>query len=202
MASNKNKKPAPGRESRPYQLKERARKMEETRRRITEAVVELHRTVGPARTTVSEIAERAGVRRMTVYNHFATDLELIDACSSHFVAENPPPDPAPWAAVADPGERLAAALAALYPYYRRHAGMLGNVLRDAAIVPALDEINHRKWWPYIDTVVDVLAGDETGVARRAAVRLAVDFSTWQTLAAAGLDDTAAARLMSGMVAAA
>jgi AcrR family transcriptional regulator len=201
MASNKNKPPERDKESRPYQLKERARKMEETRRRITEAVVELHRTVGPARTTVSEIAERAGVRRMTVYNHFATDVELIDACSSHFIAENPPPDPTAWAAVADPGERLAAALAALYPYYRANAGMLGNVLRDAAIVPALDEINHRKWWPYIEAIVDVLEGDETRVDRRAAVRLAVDFCAWQTLSAAGLDDTAAARLMAGMVAA-
>jgi AcrR family transcriptional regulator len=205
MASNKNNEAREDKEKRSYELKERARKMEETRRRITEATVELHRTVGPARTTVSEIAKRAGVRRMTVYNHFPGELELIDACSSHWVTENPPPDPAPWAEIADPGARLAAALEALYPYYRKNADMLGNVLRDAAIVPALDQINHQKWWPYIDAVVDVLMGAEQAgtvpaSARRAAVRLAVDFCTWQTLAASDLDDGAVATLVSNMVA--
>jgi AcrR family transcriptional regulator len=205
MASNKNNKAREDKEKRSYELKERARKMEETRRRITEATVELHRTVGPARTTVSEIAKRAGVRRMTVYNHFPGDLELIDACSSHWVENNPPPVPAPWAEIADPAERLAAALAVLYPYYRNNADMLGNVLRDAAIVPALDQINRQKWWPYIDAVMDALVGQENAgnapaSPRWAAVRLAVDFFTWQTLAASGLDDTAAAKLAGDMVA--
>ena len=85
MMSNKKQKAPKKSDSRPYRLRERARKMEETRQRITEAAVQLHRSVGPARTTVSEIAARAGVRRMTVYNHFPSDAELIDACSSHFV---------------------------------------------------------------------------------------------------------------------
>lgn len=201
MASNKNHKTSNDKGSRPYRLGARKRKMEETRRRITEATVELHRTVGPARTTVSEIAERAGVRRMTVYNHFAGDVELIDACSSHWLASHPPPDPAAWGGIADPAARLAAALDELYAYYRRGADMLGNVLRDAAIVPALDEVNHRKWWPYIDAMVDALAGESTprDDARRVAIRLVVDFNTWRTITGSGLDDTAAARVACDMV---
>lgn len=198
--SNKIHKAHKDKDSRPYRLKERARKMEETRRRITEAAVELHRTVGPARTTVSEIAERAGVRRMTVYNHFPTDAELIDACSSHWIADNPPPDPGPWTQIDDPGARLAAALGALYPYFRRGAGMLANTLRDEPLVPALERINNRKWWPYIDAVVDALVAGDDPAERRAAVRLVVDFWTWKNLADSGLDDDDAAKLACEMVA--
>src|SRR3712207_9439485 len=93
-----------------YELKERARRQEETRRRIVEATEALHRELGPAKTTVAEIARRAGVTRVTVYNHFPDERELLGACSAHFVAGHPPPDPAAWAAIADPGERLRAAL--------------------------------------------------------------------------------------------
>src|SRR6476659_2729549 len=77
---------------RKYELKQRAAEMAETRLRITEAAVELHGTVGPARTTVSAIAERAGVQRHTVYRHFPTDADLFAACSAHYVAAHPLPD--------------------------------------------------------------------------------------------------------------
>src|SRR3954454_19384323 len=91
---------------RKYELKERARRQDETRRRITEATVELHRTVGAARTTISAIAEKAGVERLTVYRHFPDEGSLFDACSAHWIEANPLPDPAAWAAIADPDERL------------------------------------------------------------------------------------------------
>jgi AcrR family transcriptional regulator len=200
MMSNKKQKAPKKSDSRPYRLRERARKMEETRQRITEAAVQLHRSVGPARTTVSEIAERAGVRRMTVYNHFPSDAELIDACSSHFVQQNPPPDPAPWREIEDPAARLTLALGELYSYYRRSADMLANVLRDAAIVPALAKINAQKWWPYVDTVLDALVNKDDTAERRAALRLVIDFWTWKKLSDSGMDDTAAARLAGKMVA--
>src|SRR5690349_651020 len=91
---------------RPYELKERARRQAETRRRIIEATAALHREVGPARTTVSEIARRAGVGRVTIYNHFPDDVALLGACSAHFAASHPPPDPGAWVAIEDPDERL------------------------------------------------------------------------------------------------
>lgn len=180
-------------ESRRYRKRKRARQEEETRQRITEAVIELHRTVGPARTKVTEVAERAGVSRMTVYNHFPTEGDLIEACSSHWTARNPFPDPAAWAAVEDPHERLRSALAELYGWYARTEDMMGNVLRDISIVEPLREIMDERWSPYVDAVVDVLA---EGWARlgvppgqgssdqelRAALRVAVDFRTWRLLA--------------------
>ena len=105
--------------TRKYEQKRRAEQQEETRRRIVEAVVALHREIGPARTTIKAIAERAGVERLTVYRHFADEGALFAACDAHFRAETPPPDPAAWAEITDPAERLRAALLALYGYYRR-----------------------------------------------------------------------------------
>ena len=99
---------------RAYRKRRRAEQEEETRLRITEAAVDLHGSVGPARTTVSAIAERAGVQRATVYRHFPDEEALFAACSSHWAALNPPPDPAAWAEIADPDERLRRALSELY----------------------------------------------------------------------------------------
>src|SRR5215204_7226642 len=106
-------------DKRPYRKKRRAELEAETRRRITESAVELHGTVGPARTSMSAVAERAGVRRSTLYRHFPDEHALFAACSSHWSAANPPPDIGAWADVADPDERLAAALAELYAYSAR-----------------------------------------------------------------------------------
>src|ERR1041384_1123387 len=88
-----------------YEKKRRAEHEAETRRHITEAAVALHGTVGPARTSISAIAERAGVRRSTVYRHFPDEAALFAACSSHWRAANPPPDPHAWAAIDDPAKR-------------------------------------------------------------------------------------------------
>lgn len=191
--------------TRPYRKTKRARQEAETRRRITEAVVELHRTVGPARTTVTEVAERAGVSRVTVYNHFPTDAELIDACSTHWSERNPPPDLAPWAAVADGDERAGVALRTLYAWYRATEDMMGKVLRDAPLVEPLREVVEDRWQPYVEAVVDLLAaGWDAGADAevRAALRLVVDFGTWARLTGAGLDDYAAADLAARMAGAA
>ena len=101
-------------QKRPYRKKRRAQLEEETRRRITESAVELHGSVGPARTSMSAVAERAGVRRSTLYRHFADEGALFEACSAHWAAANPPPDLSAWAEVEDPDERLRTALADRY----------------------------------------------------------------------------------------
>src|SRR3954468_5305676 len=106
-------------QKRPYRKRVRAEHEEQTRRRITESAVELHGTIGPARTSISAVADRAGVRRSTVYRHFPDEAALFDACSSHWRAANPPPDPWAWAAIEDPSERVTAALSELYAFYAR-----------------------------------------------------------------------------------
>jgi AcrR family transcriptional regulator len=187
-------------EPRRYALKARARRAEETRRRITEATVELHGTVGAAKTTISAIAERAGVERLTVYRHFPDEGALFDACSAHWIAANPLPDPRAWAAIEDPERRLRAALEELYGYYRRVEPMMANNLRDAPEVPALGE---RMWryHRYLSTAAGLLTRGwgARGAARQrlgAAIGHALAFPTWSSLAGEqGLSDARAADLM-------
>jgi AcrR family transcriptional regulator len=168
-----------------YTLKERARKQDETRRRIVEATSQLHQEVGPANTTVAEIARRAGVQRLTVYNHFPTDAELFGACSAHWLQQHPLPDPAAWRAIADPDERLQTALRAIYARYAETEAMTTNVLRDAELLPALAEVL-KGAGAYAAAVTDLML-DGRGLRgrRRARVRAAIahglSFDTWRTL---------------------
>lgn len=186
--------------TRKYELRRRAERRAETRRRIVEAVAALHREVGPARTTISAIAERAGVERLTVYRHFADEREMFEACSAHFRSEARPPDPAAWAGVADPEERLRAALLAFYGYYRRGEGTIANVARDAPQIPALAAVI-APWGDFVGAVRDrLLRGWKArGRARArlaAAVGHALRFETWRSLARTeGLSDDAVAELM-------
>jgi len=175
--------------NRPYRKRKRALSEEETRRRITEAAVELHGTLGPASTTVTELARLAGVSRMTVYNHFPTDADIFQACSSHWAAQNPFPDPTAWAEVGDPSERLRRGLTDLYSWYGRTEGMMDNILRDEAVVPAVAHVMDMIWRPYLDAVREALAaawpaGERDGPALHAMLALMIDFDTWQALSAA------------------
>ena len=97
-------------QKRVYRKRARAESEEETRLRITEAIMNLHEKVGPARTTVSAIADLAGVQRATVYRHFPDVEAQVDACSTHWLSLNAPPDPSAWPEIGDPDERLRVAL--------------------------------------------------------------------------------------------
>lgn len=195
------------RETRRYEQRERARKHEETRQRIIDALIGLHETVGAARTTVVEVARRAGVGRMTVYNHFPTEAEMVAACTSHWIALHPPPDVEAWTHMADPEERLATALNELYAYYRVTQAMWTTAYRDAPLVESLGEIMDSTWFALIDRAVEVLTAGRglRGDRRRrvfGALRLVVDFPTWRTLTGSGLSDRDAAAVAEAFVAAA
>lgn len=171
--------------SRPYELKRRAERRQETRQRIVEAAVELHTTLGPARATVTAIAERAGVTRPTVYAHFPDERSLFQACSGHVRETVPPPDPAAWRAISDPGERLETALRDLHGYYERLEPLLENVQRDAAVMPLVAEMNAYRG-RYLGEIRDLLleAWPARGGARerlRRAIGHALEFPTWQSL---------------------
>ena len=189
-------------EKRKYELKKRAERLAETRRRITEATVELHRTVGPAATHINEVAKRAGVQRMTVYNHFPDDTALFAACSAHWRALHPTPDPAAWRAVEDPGARLRLGLRELYGWYRETDPMTANVLRDAHVLPALRAILEGGLLRYLDQARQVLTEPLGARGRRrqridAAARAAIDLHTWRALAPLG--DSEAAHLAAGLI---
>lgn len=189
-------------EKRRYELKKRAEKLDQTRRRILDATVELHRTVGPGATRITEIARRAGVQRVTVYGHFPDEAALLAACSAHWRALHPAPDPAPWRAVSDRGARLRLALGDLYAWYRETEPMTANVLRDAETIPALRAIVDGGLARYLAEVRTLLAEPFRARGTRrdridAAIRAAVDFHLWRALAPLG--DTQAAELAAGLV---
>jgi AcrR family transcriptional regulator len=189
---------------RKYELKARAAAQEETRRRITEATVGLHLEVGPAQTTISEIAKRAGVQRLTVYNNFPDETSLLGACSAHWVSQHPPPDPGTWASIRNPIERARTALSAIYGYYRDTETMSANVLRDAKTMPALAAILDGTRTAFLRWVRDDLAtvwerGGAPNSPLRAALDLALRFETWQALARDhGMTDDTAAELAIAM----
>ena len=139
---------------RPYTKTRRAELEQQTRERITEAAVELHGSLGPARTTISAIAQRADVQRATVYRHFPDEESLFAACSAHWRAQNEPPDLAAWAAIRDPAARLAVALAELYAWYARTQRMLELLIRDLPVVPAVQ--TQFRLPGYLEAAADVL----------------------------------------------
>ena len=174
-----------------------------TRERILDAVVELHEEVGPADTTISAIAERAGVQRLTVYRHFPDERELIRGCSAHWSEQHPPPDPADWAGIQDSRERLTTALQALYAYFEAGEEMLIQVIRDEEKVPALQEVL-APFWSYLVEIAGGLSagwgvGGETQRLVRAAVGHALRFGTWHSLRREGLTNEEAVRLMTDLV---
>jgi AcrR family transcriptional regulator len=185
---------------RPYRMRRRAELEQQTRRRITESAVALHEELGPARTSISAIADRAGVRRSTVYRHFADEEALFAACSSHWRAANPPPDPHAWAAIEDPAARTEAALRELYAFYGRTHGMYRSLLRDEPLVPVVER-RLRDFYGYLRTIQDVLIAGRglrgrAATRARAAIGHAVAFPTWRSLThEQGLADDDAVALM-------
>lgn len=191
-------------QTRQYRMRRRAESQLETRRRITESAVELHGTLGPAHTTMSAVAEHAGVRRSTLYRHFPDEASLFDACSAHWATANPPPDLTAWAAIEEPDVRLATALDELYAFHARVAPMLANLIRDEQTEPIVRE-RFAAFHGYLDAAVDVLLAGRRlrGAARRrvrAALAHAVSFSTWRSLVGEqGLGPGEARRLMGALV---
>jgi AcrR family transcriptional regulator len=194
-------------EKRPYRMKRRAELEQETRRRITESAVALHGSVGPARTSMSAVAEHAGVRRSTLYRHFPDEPALFQACSAHWRAANPAPDLAGWAAIGNADERLPRALGELYAYYRANRTMLENLHRDESLSEIVGRVFSR-FHGYLEGARATLMagrGLRGGARRRvaAAIGHALAFATWKSLAfEQGLRDEEAVELMRRLVAAA
>jgi AcrR family transcriptional regulator len=191
---------------RKYELKQRAEEMARTHRRITDAAIELHGTVGPARTTMSAVARRAGVERRTLYRHFPSEADLFAACSSHYFTANPWPDLDSWRAIRDPRQRLERALDELYAYYERTEPMFSNVLRDAELVDfARDAVAPLD--AYLAEAAELLTSGRPARGRRrqllaGALQHALAFSTWHSLATNGIGRSDAVELVTALVEAA
>jgi AcrR family transcriptional regulator len=191
-------------QKRPYRMKRRAELEEQTRRRITESAVALHEERGPAQTSISAIAERAGVRRSTVYRHFPDEDALFAACSSHWRVANPPPDPRSWSSIEDVAERTRTALRTVYAFYATTEAMYVSLLRDEPLVPAVQR-RLCDFYGYLDSIQDDLAAGRGLRGRRAqyvraAIGHALAFPTWRSLThEQGLGNEDAVELMCRLV---
>jgi AcrR family transcriptional regulator len=174
---------------RKYELRKRAERQAETRQRIVEAAMGLHSEIGPAHTSVSAVAERAGVQRHTVYAHFPDDGALFNACSAHWRELHPFPDVS--------GVGLAPALEAVYGWYDGVEASYALFARDSAMYPEVWAHRQR----ILATLADQLAA-RVGRRRktRAAAGHAVAFETWRSLVRReGLSNAEAAAAMAAFV---
>lgn len=177
-------------QKRSYKMRERAKSQEETRQRIVEATMKLHEEVGPRATTISAIAEKAGVQRLTVYRHFPDETAVFQACTSHWLSLNPPPNPVEWSGEADPREKARKALAAFYRYYKATRRMWTVSFRDVADVPALQE-PMAEFAGFVASVAEDIAasfGSDPDGQTTATLKHAFIFPTWSNLDELGLDD--------------
>ena len=185
-------------EKRRYRLGARADRQRETRQRIVSATVGLHREVGPAQTTIADVARRAGVERLTVYNHFGRIDDLLAACQADFLAASPPPPIAPPDSGGAPLDLLEAILLRLYRWFGANRDMERNVHRDRLVMPELDALLKSSSDPVFDGAAAAWGRRiaSRGQARpvRAMVRVAIDFPTWDLLASQGLGNRQIAKL--------
>jgi AcrR family transcriptional regulator len=181
--------------ARTYTLKRRAEQQAQTRQRIVEAAVDLHSTVGPAATSLSMIADKAGVQRHTLYAHFPDERSLSLACSGLATDRDPPPDAAPWRDIADKRERLRTGLTAIYAWFERNERLIACVLRDAEHHALTKEVTELRMGPYFAAFHEVL-GAKFSAKQRAVLALALSFYTWRTLVRdGGLKQSAAVAAM-------
>ena len=191
---------------RSYRQDARASKVATTRRRIVEAASELHASVGPARTSLTGVADAAGVSRPTLYSHFAKESELIQASITHWLSTDPLPDPLTWLDIVDPRDRVEWALGELYAHFERNEQIMANVLRDMYLVPSMLELQAPLLEEKFATMVEILASgfddqlESIADRRRAATAVAVRFDCWQTVARGqGLDREGSVDLITDMV---
>lgn len=187
---------------RKYELKKRAVKKRRTRERIVEATVALHQEIGPGATTISGIAERAGVQRLTVYRHFPTERDLLAACSSSFINRHPPPNP-----VADEtlgaDEQTRAVLQAFYQYYQETSEMWASIYRDKNRMASVAEVmeGFEKHLETVEKHLQAAWAPRRSKRLHASIAHALHFSTWQSLDLLGLNARDMAALVSTWVAA-
>lgn len=189
--------------ARRYRQRKRAQDQEETRERIVEATIALHQEIGGQATTISAIAERAGVERATVYRHFPDERSLLEGCTGHYLMQNPPPDPSRWAAIEDRMTRLGTALGEIYAYHRQTEVMMARAAIDVPQMPVLADVL-SPMFAYWENVANLLAapwaGEENTARNRAAIGHAIAFTTWQSLVRKeGLTEEAAIDLLLGMM---
>jgi AcrR family transcriptional regulator len=185
--------------TRKYTQKKRAERQQETRHRIAAAALELHKTLGPAKTPLSLIAEKAGVQRHTLYAHFPDERSLFMACSGLHQELDPPPEAEPWLAIPERAERVRTALGQIYAWYKRNAALLAGVLRDSEQNETLREVSQERFGPFLVSWQAALIWNGDPAQTNALLQLALSFHTWRTPSDAGMTAENAAETLANML---
>lgn len=166
---------------RSYRLRRRAESQDRTRQKIVDAAIDLHQAKGLAATTMSDIAARARVGKVTVYRHFPDEAALVGACSGQYFQRHPLPDLGGWQSIEDPVERLRGGLRDTYRYHRETEPMMTRIMAEARDLPVMEPY-HAHW----RRAAEILADPWPGSGRdqkllKAALTLALSFDTWRLL---------------------
>jgi len=177
---------------RSYQLGKRAASIEETRRRIVDAIVALHAERGVVATTALDVARRADVAVGTVLRHFPSLDAMVRACGPVVHAHLRFPTPSIFDGVTDLDARLRRLCEETFRAYERGARWIASAAPDVDKVPALAEgiaqLDARRRALVDAALAPFGASDDV---RRLAVALTM-FPVWQAMIAAGFDTPDAA----------
>ena len=185
---------------RPYRLGKRADAAAATRRRILEATLTLHDEQGITRTSVRDVAGRAGVSPATVLNHFPRMADLVHACGRLSDELFPMPTEAVLSGAGDRFERVRLMASALFSWWEQVASGWEHLQVDRRTQPGVDawlrdvDLRHR-------ALVASALGDAAGDASVAIGTALTSFGSWQSLRRGGMDVAGAAaqvaRFLSG-----
>ena len=129
---------------RPYRTRHRQQRSQKTRARITKAVRELLAEGTFHESTVEEVADRAGIARATLYQHFGSRLELVDAICDTFDANPSLLTLRKAVELPDAQAALAETVANVVGFWSSEDAILSQLYGVAAIDPAAQDLVDRQ----------------------------------------------------------
>jgi AcrR family transcriptional regulator len=129
---------------RPYRPQRASRAADRTRERIVAAVRTLLEEGRFHESTVAEVAARAGVARATLYQHFNSRIELIDAICDAFAASAELRAIRDAVELADPRVALDATVAAGVRFWSSEEALFAQLYGVAALDPAARHFVERQ----------------------------------------------------------
>jgi AcrR family transcriptional regulator len=184
-------------------MTKRAASVEETRRRIVDATLDLHTSQGILATSWEDIARRADVAPATVYRHFPTLDELLPACGEQSMQQLALPSDEQIAerfrGTRSRRERLRRLIEELFGLYERGGHVLHAVRRERALLAPLQR-DHEEIEQRLDALTAAaLEPSELGEQEIAVVRALTDYDAWAALRARGITGPDAVDVVAGLL---
>jgi AcrR family transcriptional regulator len=130
--------------TRAYRTRRRSNRSAETRERIVAAVRSLLEEGTFHDSTVEEVADRAGIARATLYQHFGSRLELVDAICETFDANPALLEIRKVVDLPDADAALSETIANTVRFWSSEDTVLAQLYGVAAIDPAAQELVDRQ----------------------------------------------------------